>query len=168
MAHARDAEDIQLLEAGKHGDLLTAYYPVVLERLRLRLPEPDAYEVAQRVFERLLRELTRGRTYAVPFRVVVHKVVEWKLKEFWQGRRDVSLPEDWDNEGPDPFREVEEEQDLRALFGDLPERARQVAELRWLEGLEIDEIARRLELDRNAVDQALHRARAALRKELGG
>lgn len=115
MAHARDAEDIRLLEAGKHGDLLTAYYPVVLERLRLRLPEPDAYEVAQRVFERLLRELTRGRTYAVPFRVVVHKVVEWKLKEFWKRGRDVPLPKDWDDEGPYAFREVEEEQRRRAV-----------------------------------------------------
>ena len=52
-------------------------------------------------------------------------------------------------------------------FADLPERARRVCELRYLLGLEIDEIARQLEMTRNAVDQALHRAHARLRDARG-
>jgi hypothetical protein len=75
MHDARDAEDIRLLEAHDHAKLLATYYPVIVERCRLRLPDPDAYEVAHRVIERLLRELAAGRRYAVPFRVVVHVVL---------------------------------------------------------------------------------------------
>ncbi|HSJ93783.1 MAG TPA: hypothetical protein VK896_07085 [Gaiellaceae bacterium] len=57
MHDARDAENIRLLAAADHATLLATYYPVVLERCRLRLPDPDAWEVAQRVALRLLGEL---------------------------------------------------------------------------------------------------------------
>src|SRR5437764_921850 len=49
----RDAEDDALLTSGRHAELLAAYYPVILERLRLRLTRDEAYEVAHRVVERL-------------------------------------------------------------------------------------------------------------------
>jgi DNA-directed RNA polymerase specialized sigma24 family protein len=39
--------------------------------------------------------------------------------------------------------------------------------LRYLEGLEIEEIAARLSLSRNAVDQALHRGHKTLREQVG-
>lgn len=55
MHHARDAEDTRLLDAHDHSRLLATYYPVVVERLRLRLPDSDAYELAHNVMERLLR-----------------------------------------------------------------------------------------------------------------
>jgi DNA-directed RNA polymerase specialized sigma24 family protein len=38
-----------------------------------------------------------------------------------------------------------------------------VAVLRWLRGLEIEDVARELGIERNAVDQALYRARRRLR-----
>ena len=40
-------------------------------------------------------------------------------------------------------------------------------ELRYREGLEIDEIAERLDMTRNAVDQALHRVSSRLRERIG-
>ena len=39
-------------------------------------------------------------------------------------------------------------------------------ELRYLDGLEIEQIAERLGLTRNAVDQALHRGHKKLREDL--
>ncbi|MBA2535933.1 MAG: hypothetical protein H0V20_00675, partial [Actinobacteria bacterium] len=81
MHDARDVEDTRLLEAKRHAELLATYYPVVVDRCRLVLPDSDAYEVAHNVAERLLRELVAGKTYGVPFRVVVHKVIDWKIKE---------------------------------------------------------------------------------------
>lgn len=65
MHDARDAEDIRLLEAKRHGELLAAYWDVIRDRLRLRLPEREASEIASDVAERLLSELARGRTYPV-------------------------------------------------------------------------------------------------------
>ena len=66
MHDARDAEDSRLLEANEHARLLATYYPVVVERCRVRLRDPDAYEVAHRVVERLLRELTAGEALPRP------------------------------------------------------------------------------------------------------
>jgi RNA polymerase sigma factor (sigma-70 family) len=168
MADARDAEDSRLLGEGDHAALLATYYPVVVERLRLRLPDGDAHEVAHNVMERLLSELAKGKRYPVPFRVVVHMVTGWKLKEFQtRGRTELPL-EDWDPEScEDPFAEFEQGHDLELLFAGLPERAREVLRLRYLEGLEIDDIAARLGLDRNAVDQALHRGHRKLREAIG-
>ena len=168
MHDARDPEDSRLLEANEHARLLATYYPVVVERCRVRLPDPDAYEVAHRVVERLLRELAAGKRYGVPYRVVVHMVTEWKLKEFFtRGRAELELDEG-DAEAPNPFEEFEQTHDLGAMFADLPERARQVLHLRYIEGLEIDEIAVRLGIERNAVDQALHRGHRTLRDQTGG
>ena len=170
MHDARDAEDKRLLDEGEHKRLLGNYFDVVRERAFLRLRNRDeADDVAQQVFLRLLGELKGGKTYNVPFRVVVHMVLEWTLRGFYPGAKsDFELPEDWSPEAPDAYAEWEERFDLAALFGDLPERQRQVAELRYLERLEPAEIAERLQIEPNAVHQALHNAHANLRKKLGG
>ena len=84
----RNREDARLLAEGDHATLLATYYPVILGRCRARLrSEDDAYEVAHRVIERLARELRSGRMYPVPYSVVVHKVVNWKVVEFFSGPR---------------------------------------------------------------------------------
>jgi RNA polymerase sigma factor (sigma-70 family) len=168
MPDARDAEDSRLLDANDYSRLLATYYRVVVERCRLRLADPDAYEVAHNVMERLLRELTAGRRYRVPFRVVVHQVTTWKIKEFQTRGRVEILPEGWDPEsGEDPFEAFEQDHDLALLFAGLPPRVRDVMRLRYLEGLEIGEIAERLGMTRNAVDQALHRGHATIRESVG-
>lgn len=167
MHYERDAEDIRLLEAHDHARIMATYYPVIVERCRLRLPDPDADEVAHRIVDRLLRELSAGKRYSVPFRVVVQMVTEWKLKEFFTRGRVELLPEEWDPEAPDPFQGFEQQYDLDLLFAGLPPRVREVFRLRYLEGLEPEEIAERLGIERNAVDQALHRGRSQLRGELG-
>ena len=167
MPDARDAEDSRLLDAQEYPRLLAAYYRVVLERCRARVPEPDAGEVAHMVFLRLLAELRAGKRYPVPFRVVVHQVTTWTIRGFLAGDRTVLLPEDWDApDTRDAYGSFEQEHDLSLLFAGLPARVRQVLELRYLEGLDPDEIAARLGIERNAVDQAHHRGLAALRESI--
>jgi RNA polymerase sigma factor (sigma-70 family) len=168
MPDARDAEDTRLLDEHEYAHLLATYYRVVVERCRLRLADADAYEVAHNVMERLLRELTAGKRYPVPFRVVVHQVTTWKIKEF-QTRGRVEIPlEDWDPAShEDPLAPFEQGHDLGLLFAGLPPRVRDVMRLRYLEGLEIGEIAERLGMTRNAVDQALHRGHATIRESVG-
>jgi RNA polymerase sigma factor (sigma-70 family) len=170
MRDARDAEDALLLQNGDHAALLAAYHAVVVQRCLVAVRSEAGYDVAQNVFERLLRELGRGKRYVVPYRVVVHKVVDWTVKAHFQGvPSDVPLPEDWElADETDPYPAFEEGEALEDLFAELPEGARRVLELRYIEGLKIDEIAQRLELDRNAVDQALHRGHKKLKERLGG
>jgi RNA polymerase sigma factor (sigma-70 family) len=168
MHDARDAEDRRRLEAGENEILLAGYFHTVRERCFLRLRDRDAGdEAAQRVFERLAGELARGRTYPVPFRVVVHMVTDWTLRGFaGAAKRDSSLPDGWDPAAPDAFASVDERLDLELLFDELPARQREVAELLYREGLSHAEIARRLGVTRNAVDQALHNAHRKLAEKL--
>src|SRR6266498_80472 len=167
MHDARDVEDKRLLEAGEHKLLLAGYFHAVRERCFLRLRDRDAGdEAAQRVFERLAAELARGRAYPVPFRVVVHMVTEWTLRGFYPAaKQDDSLPEGWD---PEALERVDARLDFDVLLADLPQRQREVAELLYREGLSHEQIAERLGLKRNAVDQALHNAHAKLAEKLRG
>jgi RNA polymerase sigma factor (sigma-70 family) len=168
MPDARDAEDSRLLAEQDFARLLATYYHVVLERCRLRLPDSDAYEVAHMVMLRLITELRAGKRYPVPFRVVVHQVTTWKIKEFHTRGRVELLPEGWDPESDDdPFESFEQGYDLELLFAGMPARVRDVLRLRYLAGLDIDEVAERLGLTRNAVDQALHRGHKTLREQVG-
>jgi RNA polymerase sigma factor (sigma-70 family) len=161
----RDAEDHALLEAANHAELLAAYYPVILERLRLRLPREDVYEVGHAVIDRLLRELTSGRSYSVPFRVVVHMVVKWKLAEHFGRASHAELVEE-PEATDDPRARMEERIALQQILRELPDREREVLEMRYLDGCEIIDIAARLGITRNAVDQALFRGRQRLRELL--
>src|SRR4051812_34363024 len=117
MHHARDEEDRRLLEVGEHKLLLAGYFSPVRDRCFFRLGNREAGdEAAQRVFVRLLGELRKGKTYPVPFRVVVWMVTEWTLRGFHHGPHDAELPEGWDAAGPDAFTEWEQDHDLATLF----------------------------------------------------
>src|SRR5690242_4627028 len=82
MHDARDAEDRRLLDEKNHKQLLAGYFHLVRERCFLRLRKEDAAdEAAQQVFERLLKELRAGKTYPVPYRIVVALVTDWRSEE---------------------------------------------------------------------------------------
>jgi RNA polymerase sigma factor (sigma-70 family) len=171
MNHEGDAADAQLLARGDHARLLAKYEPVILGRCVAELRGSlDAEDVAQDVKLRLWRELSKGKSYAVPFRVAVHKVIGWTLRDHWEGRpTHVALPENWDAAAPDEGVEALLDRDaVSSMLDGLEGRAREVMELRYLDRLEIDQIAERLGIDRNAVDQALHRGHAKLRETLTG
>ena len=171
MHDAQDEEDRRLLADGEFVRVLESYYGVMLDRCRARVwPEDQAIAVAAEVAIRLLGELKSGKTYRVPFRVVVHQVIRWKINEHFEPGKitEVELNAGLEADGDDPFRDVESDFDLDLLFAGLPERARQVVELRWRQGLSIDQIAEALGMTRNAVDQALHRAHRMLRERIAG
>src|SRR4051794_29414404 len=148
MRDARDAEDALLLETGNHAALIAAWWPVIQQRCLVR-GGAAGDDMAQDAVERLLKELARGKTYSVPYRVVVHQVVTWTIKEHWQGRpTDVPLPEGWDVEMTENgYRLVDQELDLDALFAELAPADREVCILRYLEGLEVAQIAVKLNKD---------------------
>jgi RNA polymerase sigma factor (sigma-70 family) len=170
MHDARDAEDKRLLDEGEHALLLAAYFHPVRERCYLRLRDEDAAnEAAQRVFVRLLGELRSGKAYTAPYRVVVWMVTEWTLKGFYPlAKQDSFLPEAWNPEAPDPYGEWEAQHDLAVLIADLPPRQREVLELRYREQLSHEQIAERLGMTRNAVDQALHNGHENVAEKLRG
>ena len=167
MQAARDAEDVRLLAAGDHATLLATYLPVVQARVYARVRGAGGDDVVQEIMLRLVRELSAGKAYPVPYRVVVHQVVGWLIKAHFQGERIslVQLPEDWDPVGEDGIA-IEDTVELVRLFEGLTGAEREAVELRYLEGREITEIAEELGIERNAVDQVLFRARKKIRVKL--
>src|SRR5919108_1527025 len=88
MLDARDAEDIQLLDDGDLAGLLAKYQPLVIGRCVAKLRgHADAEDVAQNVMLRLVSEFRRGKRYGeTPYRVVVHQVIDWTVREYFQGK----------------------------------------------------------------------------------
>jgi RNA polymerase sigma factor (sigma-70 family) len=166
----RDDEDARLIAAGDYGTLLAAYYPTILLRLRLRrLPLVEAEDVRQRVVEHLLRELRGGKTYSVPFRVVVHQRTTWELLDYHaeQKRRQVEVADEQENASTEDLERADANLDFDFLVEGLTDRERQAVVLRWREGLEVPQIAEVMGVEANAVHQTLFRAHRKVRKRLG-
>jgi RNA polymerase sigma factor (sigma-70 family) len=169
MNDGHDAKDARLVDSGEHARRLATYEPVIIGRCVAALRGSlDAEDVAQDVKLRLWRELSRGKRYPVPFRVVVHKVIGWTLQDYFGGRdTTLALPEDWLADAADPIGELDAQASVAGLLAGLPERQRQCWTLR-LAGLEPEQIAAELGMKRNAVDQALHTGGTTLREALTG
>lgn len=168
MHDARDAEDNRLLEAKEHTQLLESYVYLVEEWVAIRVRDRQAAEeVVQRVFLRLANELAAGKRYAVPYRVVVWKVVNWMAQGYeWSPKEAATLPDDWDDLARDEFEAWEAEHDLALWLADLPERDREVLDLLYREGLSPVQIAERLGIAPNAVHQATHRGHRKVAEKL--
>jgi RNA polymerase sigma factor (sigma-70 family) len=168
MHDARDAEDTRLLEAGEYAALVESYYGVILDRSRIKVRrEDDAIAVAAEVAIRLLSELKRGRRYRVPFRVVVHQVIKWKVKEhFAPGKIDEVELEDWlRRASTESTEELEAASGFEGLIDGLTELEQDVLRLRYIEDLDFLQIASRLGKEPNAVHQIHHRALTRLRRD---
>jgi RNA polymerase sigma factor (sigma-70 family) len=167
MHDARDAEDTRLLEAGEYSALVESYYGVMLDRCHAKVwPAEDAIAVAAEVAIRLLSELKRGRRYRVPFRVVVHQVIGWKIKEHFEPQKvkEVEL-EEWLREASTESESgLVEDAGFEALLEGLTGLEQEVLRLRYGDGLGFQEIAARLGKEPNAVHQIHFRALAKLRR----
>ena len=166
MHDARDAEDQRLLDAGEFTLLVESYYGVMLDRCRARVwPEADAIAVAAEVAIRLLSELKRGRRYRVPFRVVVHKVIGWKIQEHFSPAKvkEVELEEWLQEASTESQSELEPDAGFDALLAGLTELEQEVLRLRYADDLDFQEIAKKLGKEPNAVHQIHHRALTKLR-----
>jgi RNA polymerase sigma factor (sigma-70 family) len=169
MRYDTDADDARHLDDGRIDILLAKYDDAIVGRCIAALRgAADAEDVAQNVKLRLLREFHAGRRYgALPYRVIVHQVVTYTVRDYFERRpTDAPLPEGWEPTVPSGAEAVDSRYHLMGLFADLPERARRVLELFYIVGLEHDEIADQLGITRNNVDQALYRGHTRLRQTL--
>ncbi len=167
MHDARDEEDRRLLEAGRFTELVESYYGAMLDRTRIGTrTEADSIAVAADAAIRLLSELKRGRRYRVPFRVVVHQVTTWKIKEHYAPPRiqEIELQEWLDGASTESESELEADAGFDALLEGLTELEQTVLRLHYGERLDFQEIAARLEKEPNAVHQIHYRALEKLRR----
>jgi DNA-directed RNA polymerase specialized sigma24 family protein len=168
MHDARDAEDKRLLEAGEIELLVAGWYETIVGRCVAQMQGPVGHDVAQVVCERLWRELKRGlhRDGKWPFRVIVHKVIEFTCRGWYEP---VWGEDEWiEIDGPqsDPSADVDTQLDLETFVATLPPADSQVARLWLLSGLDCAPIAEQLGKKPNAVYQARSRISARLREWL--
>ena len=165
MGNDTDAADAELFEEGNIAALLAKYDATIVGRCAAKLRgHADADDVAQNVKLRLLAEFQRGKRYPIPYRGVVHQVIQWTVNDYFGNRpTDVPLPEGWEPAAAAPLESPTSRLYLETLFEPLPERQREVALLRYLHQLEPAQIAEQLGIEANAVYQALHNAHRALR-----
>ena len=184
------ASETDLVEALRGGDdrayedLVRRHSGRLLAVARRYLTEDDARDAVQETFGRAFQSIDRfdGRSRLATWlhRILVNvclmrirraerkpeEPIETLLPAFHPKgyRRDAGPP--WTADASEIAHTIETRQLLTRAMATLPEAYRQVLLLRELEGLEVAEIAARLELTPNAVRIRLHRAKQAVREQL--
>jgi DNA-directed RNA polymerase specialized sigma24 family protein len=168
MHDARDEEDKRLLESGQIDLLLAGWYETIVGRCVARMRGPVGHDVAQQVCVRLWRELKAGRHRddRWPFRVIVHKVIDFTCSGWYEQGWGESEWLEADGPAPDPTAEVDARLDLEGFVETLTLADREVAALWLLQGFEPDQIAQALGKNPNAVYQARSRITRRLREWL--
>ncbi len=125
-------------------------------------------DVAQAVCERLWKELKAGRHRdgKHPFRVIVHSVIGWVCRGWYEPGWQESELFDLDGAAPDEADVVVIEVTLEQFVATLPPGDGAIAELYYLDGLEPGEIAEQVDKNPNAVYQAISRNKNRLREWL--
>jgi len=158
--------------------LFTQYGAGLRAFLRRRVPaEPDAAELAQEVYSRMLRVADADairNTEAYLYTVAGNLVKEYRVlgerrraavdvdSEAVQGELAV-LP-DWSNE----LDEARRARRLREVLGQLPDECRAVLALHYWRGLTYEEVARELGVSRRVVKRHLARGLAHCRRRMQG
>jgi len=168
MRDARDAEDTRLLDTGEIDLLLAGWVETIRGLCVAKMRGPVGEDVAQAVCERLWKELKGGkhRDGRLPFRVVVHSVIGWVCRGWYEPGWQESELFDVDGAAPDEAEEVVAEVTLEQFVATLPPGDGEIAALLYLEGLEAGEIAERLGKEPNAVHQATSRNKKRLQEWL--
>jgi RNA polymerase sigma factor (sigma-70 family) len=168
MHDARDAEDKRLLEAGEIDLLLAGWYETIRLRCIAKMRGPVGEDVAQAVCLRLWRELKRGhhRDGAWPFRVIVHKVIDFTCAGWYEAGWGEAEWLEIDEPTADTTIEIEVRLDLETFVDTLSPEDSKVAGLWLIAGLEPAQIAERLGKEPNAVYQARSRISRRLKEWL--
>jgi RNA polymerase sigma-70 factor (ECF subfamily) len=155
------------------GEIYDCYSPAVYRYAVRLLRTPDlAEECVAEVFHRLLQAWRAGGGPQEHLQAYLFRVAHNWITDQWRRQPPplVGLDEEKsiDEEG-DPSRNVimqAEQEEVRAALAHLTPDQRQVVLLKYLEGLENEEIAAALGKPLGAVKSLQHRALAALRRIL--
>jgi len=178
-----------LLEAAKAGDpeafhkLTRHAAPIIFRRaLKITSNHHDAEDVLQETLLKGFTHISQFRGDSQLSTWLVRIGLNEAIMTLRKRRRDVPLAPETGvsgkvEESPVAYQFEKAQTDshivrtelgtlLHKALRRLPERARQVLHLRYLEGYSIEETAKRLDLSRGSVKAYACRARARLRKEL--
>ena len=166
---SKDTDDVPSAEAAAFESLFRTHYPALCRfAFRFTGSIAAAEDSVQEVFRVLWRDRerlsVRGNVRAYLYAAVRHRSLNALRTERRESAR-AAAPSPLN--APDAETEQHElEIVVRDAIRSLPEQARRVVELRWLDGLSYAEIATALDLAPKTVENHLARAKQLLRERL--
>lgn len=175
------ASDLELIQAAQRGDqgafdiLYDRYLPMVYNRVRFTVPESDVEDVTQEIFIGVLRSL-RGFKGDARFSTWLRTLVNRRVADYYRSRNPAETELGTDLSEADPVvtglyvsantGAIDDKIMLRRALNALPEAYREVLVLRFVEGLQFNEIAEERGQSLEATKSLFRRAVAALRKQI--
>jgi RNA polymerase sigma-70 factor (ECF subfamily) len=155
--------------------LYERYLPMVYVRVRYRVPETDVEDVTQEIFMTVMRSLRSFKGNA-RFSTWLRTLISRRIADYYRGRDPAETELGVDiSEVDEALLGISEEPQraslddmigLRRALGELPEMYREVLFLRFVDGLQFNEIARERGQSIEAAKSLFRRAIAALRKQV--
>lgn len=175
-----DHELIRSAQQGNHeafNVLYERYLPVVYRRVCYVIPETDVEDVTQEVFIAVVRSLKNFR-FEAQFTTWLRTLVNRQVADYYRKRK-----AQYDTAVSIDAMEEEDHQDIRLSIDDdpvgrddlivmrqalrsLPENYQEIIMLRFVDGLQFDEIARVQGVSLEAAKSLFRRAIAALNKRI--
>jgi len=174
--------DEELVRSAQQGSLdaftilYERYLPLVYNRVRYTIPEPDVEDVTQEVFIAVLKSLRTFRLESL-FSTWLRTLLNRQVVNFYRHRNPIEEQLNGDMNYPNPKSahqtqgtvhpvEIDEAVMLRHALQQLPEQYREILLLRFAEGLRFNEIAKAHGQSLEATKSLFRRAVAALNKQV--
>ncbi len=168
-------ERARQLDARALGDIYDLYSPALYRyAVRLLGCADLAEECVAEVFGRLLHSLSAGKGPKDYLQAYLYRVAHNWITDQWRRQPPAAVelePSRYADEGIDPSQSLVEQMEraqVRAALAKLTPDQRQVVVLKYLEGMENEQIAAALGKPVGAVKSLQHRGVAALRRALLG
>jgi RNA polymerase sigma factor (sigma-70 family) len=173
--------DEELVLAAQQGDLdafnilYERYLPMVYNRVRFTVPETDVEDVTQEIFIGVIRSLKSFKGDA-QFSTWLRTLTNRRVADYYRSRNPAETELGSDISDADPSLEglhvsantgaIDDQIMLRRALRDLPESYQDILMLRFVEGLQFNEIAEERGQSLEATKSLFRRAIAALRKQV--
>jgi RNA polymerase sigma-70 factor (ECF subfamily) len=188
MVNRVDDDDNELIRSVQQGSwdafnkLYERYLPIVYRRVRYMAPETEAEDITQDIFIAVMKSLKNFR-FEAQFSTWLRTLVNRQVADFYRSRKPKveTLSLDAESDDPDGYRSTDRELNLstedrtsdrddiiilRQELRNLPESYREIIMLRFVDGLQFDEIARVQGQSLEATKSLFRRAISALQKRI--
>lgn len=179
---SRILDDNELIRSVQQGSLdafntlYERYLPVVYRRVRYVVPEADVEDITQDIFIAVMKSL-KGFRFEAQFSTWLRTLVNRQVADFYRSRKTRFETYSLDTALDDPDRElnlsVEDKTSnsddlviLRQELRNLPDNYREIIMLRFVDGLQFDEIALVQGQTLEATKSLFRRAISALQKRV--
>ena len=178
----RISSDDDLIRSVQQGSLdafnmlYERYLPVVYRRVRYVIPEADVEDLTQDIFIAVMKSLKNFR-FESQFGTWLRTLVNRQVADFYRSRKprfetvsldaeDDDLDRDMSVSTEDGVHDRDDVIILRQALRKLPENYREIIMLRFVDGLQFDEIAELQGQSLEATKSLFRRAIAALQKHV--